>query len=234
MVILTGTSRGIGFHLANQFLKEGKKVIGIGRTNTIDHPNYQHFFCDLAHLSEVEKIVLPQTTDPVIFIHNAGSLGEVKRFSDQSTGNLATVLHLNFVAGTLLAHQLLTQRSVDQATKIAFISSGAGKRAIPSWSAYCASKAAVDLWLETIQLEEIEKGRTNFQCYAIAPGVVDTAMQAEIRATLPSDFSSLANFQQLKTTNELIDPAVVASKIRQILAFDIPCAVQWSVREVND
>lgn len=234
MVIITGTSRGIGFALAQRYLDMGETVIGIGRTTSIQHPKYQHLFCDLAQLDAVKNVQFPEMQSPVIFIHNAGTLGEINRFSDQNTSNLLEVLTVNFIAGTVLTHQLLAAIPITHEFKVAFISSGAGKRPIPSWSAYCASKAAVDLWLETIDLEEREKGRQHFQCYAIAPGVVDTAMQTTIRATDGHRFSRLANFQQLKDNNALSDPTDIAQKIQTILQIPLPVQVNWNIRELTD
>lgn len=233
MIIITGTSSGIGFALAQLYLQTGEEVIGIGRRNTIVHPRYQHLSCDLSKADEVEQLILPPLSGNSIFIHNAGILGEVRHFTQQSASNLQNVMQVNLFSGTCLVQKLLTQTALNEPLQVVFISSGAGKRAIPSWSAYCASKAAVDLWLQTIYLEEIEKGRTHFGCYTIAPGVVDTPMQAHIRTVAPSDFSSLQHFIALKAEEQLISPEEAARKITLILQFPFSAQIQWNLREVN-
>ena len=100
-------------------------------------------------------------------------------------------------------------------------SSGAGRHAIDAWGAYCASKAALDMFSETIS-EEL-KGREikNWKIYSIAPGVVDTNMQDEIRNAKPEDFLVKKKFIDLKNNNELANPTIVASKLYEIVTGKI-------------
>jgi benzil reductase ((S)-benzoin forming) len=74
----------------------------------------------------------------------------------------------------------------------------------------------MDLWLRTIYLEEIEKGRS-ISCYAIAPGVVDTEMQVSIRSTPENDFSSHERFMALQVNKELRTAEEVAEKIAGLI-----------------
>ena len=156
MIVITGTSRGIGNELARAYLAKGELVVGIGRTNTIDHERYMHIYCDLSDVNQVAQLSLPHQNEPIVFIHNAGILGEINRFSQQENAviNISEVMQVNFFAGVSIVEKLLQTTAPEQALTIVFISSGAGKRPIASWSAYCASKAAVDLWLSTLMLEE--------------------------------------------------------------------------------
>jgi benzil reductase ((S)-benzoin forming) len=219
MIVITGTSRGIGNELARAYLAKGELVVGIGRTNTIDHERYMHIYCDLSDVNQVAQLSLPHQNEPIVFIHNAGILGEINRFSQQENAviNLSEVMQVNFFAGVSIVEKLLQTTAPEQALTIVFISSGAGKRPIASWSAYCASKTAVDLWLSTLMLEEQENGRNLLRCYAIAPGVVDTAMQEQIRGTNKEFFSAHEQFSKLKTTGQLIAPSYVAQKIIEIV-----------------
>lgn len=214
MIIITGTSRGIGKSLAALYLRQGKRVLGISRTCSLKHPNYTHVVLDLSDNNAATHLVFPDLSkeEEVIFIHNAGTIGEIKRFSDQTSVDLQDVLQVNLFSGAQLLHQLLKSVDLPQKLSVVFISSGAGKRPIPSWAAYCASKAAVDLWLQTISQEEQEKGR-NIRCLAISPGVVDTDMQRTIRATNANDFSSHERFSELHANNELRSPDLVAQAI---------------------
>lgn len=235
MVIITGTSRGIGKALAEKYLSEGQQVLGIGRTQSISHPNYQHNTCDLSDPEAIKHIQLPsfEQEEAIIFIHNAGTLGEVKRFSDQSPIELAKTFQVNVFAGAALLHQLLVKIPHKQPLKVLFISSGAGKRPIPSWAGYCASKAAVDLFIQTIQLEEVEKGRTAFLCYSFAPGVVDTMMQKTIRMADETNFSSSTQFKLLYENNELNNPENVASSIYNLLLINEQKTIVCSIRDLD-
>jgi benzil reductase ((S)-benzoin forming) len=55
------------------------------------------------------------------------------------------------------------------------------------------------------------------RCYAIAPGVVDTAMQDDIRSTQKEKFSSHSQFSALKTNGQLVTPSIAANKIISII-----------------
>jgi len=97
------------------------------------------------------------------------------------------------------------------------ISSGAGKRPIDAWSSYCSSKAALDLFSETVNEEMKQRGVENFYIHSVAPGVVDTKMQTQIRAASPEKFLASERFHQLKSNGDLISPDQVATKILQLI-----------------
>ena len=68
-VLITGTSKGIGKATAERFLKEGYEVIGLDLLNaTINHPNYQHYICDVS-----KKNSLPNIKDVAYIFNNAGT-----------------------------------------------------------------------------------------------------------------------------------------------------------------
>lgn len=233
MVIITGTSRGIGFSLAKQYLEQGEDVIGVGRTSTIEHGNYTHLFCDLSDPAQVAALSLPKIDEEIIFIHNAGILGEVNRFSEMKQTDIAQVLQVNLFAGAELLHQIVGGLKSKQQFTCVFISSGAGKRPIPSWAAYCASKAAVDLFLQTFQVEENERENSNTQVYAFSPGVVDTGMQSTIRSVDANRFSSSERFHGLHQNNELQQPDIVAKKLIKLIANRPTDKVLYSVTDIH-
>ncbi len=90
------------------------------------------------------------------------------------------------------------------------ISSGAAWSGYAGWAAYCAGKAGVDRLSETIQLEEAETG---LRCYAVAPGIVDTAMQELIRSCPPERFPMVEKFHEFKRQQAFNSPAFVAHHV---------------------
>lgn len=234
MVIITGTSRGIGKAIAENYLAKGKTVIGIGRNHTIDHSNYTSVICDLSDPDSVEKLSFPDlNTDELIFIHNAGILGEVNYFEKLPTDELAKVMQVNLFSGAVILQKLLQQTDKDRSFKAVFISSGAGKNPIASWASYCASKAAVDLFCQTIQLEEQQLGRSNFHCLSVAPGVVDTEMQALIRSSSEEAFSEVERFKDYKTSNQLYSPELVSKKLHKLVHSTKTDKVLYSLRDIE-
>jgi len=200
-VFISGVSKGLGKALAEQYLNLGCKVVGMGRSHSISHPNFRFIEADLRITSALEAIDF-RVDDELMLINNAGVIGCIKRLSDQKQLDVHEVITVNTIAPMVLATTLLKQTPLSQKVTILNISSGAASRSIPGWASYCASKAALDRFSETLYLEEKEKGRA-IRVFSIAPGVIDTEMQNAIRASQAEDFSSLETFKGLKLNNEL-------------------------------
>ena len=219
MYIVTGVSRGLGKAIVEELLEKNEKVIGIGRSYSFNHPNFSFIECDLSDLGAVKKLNFPELTEKVTLINNAGIIGDIKRLSDQITSDLNTVLNVNVTAPIYLLKSIYSKVKVKDDFSLVNISSGAANRAIPSWAGYCASKAALNMLTETFYLEELEKGNKPI-VYAVAPGVIDTDMQVQIRSSLEKDFSAVENFKELKSNNSLFTPKEAAQKL--LLLLDKP------------
>ena len=102
------------------------------------------------------------------------------------------------------------------------LSSGAAKTAYAGWSSYNAGKAAVEHWVRTVGAEQEERTGAGCRVIAVAPGVVDTAMQTEIRATDEQDFPAVGRFHELKQTGALSTPADAATGIWSLLDRPFP------------
>lgn len=215
--IITGISRGIGKALAEHFLSKNHFVIGIGRSHSIEHENFHFQKLDLLDAGAISDLQLPVIeSDEIILINNAGIIGEIERISSMEKDCIAEIMQVNVIAPIQLTRKLSKICTKNQQFTVVNISSGAGKRPIPSWAGYCASKAAIDLFSQTFLLEERELGKAT-KVYSVAPGVIDTGMQIEIRAAKESSFSSSENFQKLKIDNKLETPKRIAMKIDELL-----------------
>jgi benzil reductase ((S)-benzoin forming) len=203
LAIISGVSKGLGKELSLKFLAENYTVIGVGRSSDISHDNFKFKYCDLSDFNQVEELEFDLSPfSKVVLINNAGVLGSIKRVSEKNTDDITTVFQVNTIAPSQLMRKIGKIITSNQELIVLNISSGAGRRPIPSWANYCASKAALDSFSQTFQLEEVELNKKT-KVFSIAPGVIDTEMQAQIRSTNPTDFSSLTNFIELKKTNNL-------------------------------
>jgi benzil reductase ((S)-benzoin forming) len=205
MVIITGVSRGIGFALANYYLHQGKKVVGIGRNHAIQHENFSFIPCDLGDVEAVNALSFDviDSVQELTFIHNAGMLGEVDYHKNCSSKNLQEVMQVNVCSGAALLQKIEKQFSKQKHFNCIFISSGAGKNPISGWAAYCASKAAVDMFCRTLADEWMEWTNGLWTINALAPGVVDTDMQVRIRSTPESKFKDVQKFIDYKENGDL-------------------------------
>jgi benzil reductase ((S)-benzoin forming) len=97
------------------------------------------------------------------------------------------------------------------------VSSGAGKNPVDGWSVYCATKAGIDMYTRTLAEELKIDGKKHIFAFAVAPGIVDTAMQDQIRTASSGDFSRVSAFIEYKNTDQLAHPDFVARKYLTIL-----------------
>lgn len=233
MIIVTGISSGIGKATVEFYLHKGEQIVGIGRSNSFTHPRFKFIKCDFSNLKEVSKLTFDfNTREKVTLINNAGIIGSINRISEQEISDIESVLTVNAIAPLLLTQKILQSLSLEVPIDIVNISSGAGRRPIASWTSYCASKAAMDMFSQTILLEEQERKRP-IRVYSVAPGVVDTNMQENIRNANSSTFSSLGSFIDLKKNNELSSPKVVVQKLAHLLSLPYTNQVIYSLRDVN-
>lgn len=216
---ITGTSRGIGKALVEKLLEdENNFVYGLSRNNFIVHDQYEHIRIDLSDLAQVKsfRFLEHKRTDKIVLVNNAGTIGEIFPLGKLENDDIINTYNLNTIAPTILINKFISTYSSFLGQKhIMNISSGAGRHSIPSWSVYCASKAAVDMVSEVA--DEENANYSNFRIWSAAPGIVDTKMQDEIRNSNESDFPLHQKFINYKKENLLAQPALVAEKLHKIL-----------------
>ena len=219
---ITGTSRGIGKALAETLLEDDNiKVTGISRTNSIKHPNYNHIITDLSNLSDTESIFFPDLHDAeeIILINNSGVMSEIFRLGKLKNDGIVNDFHVNIVSPSILMNNFIKKyQNYSNKRSILNVSSGAGRHAVDAWSVYCASKSALDMISETIALEQsFQPPEKQIKIYSVAPGVIDTNMQDQIREVSAEDFSNVEKFINLKKNNDLSSPEETASLLLKII-----------------
>ena len=225
---ITGTSRGIGKAFAEYLLENpSNHVIGISRQRAINHPNYRHYNLDLTDVNLIAdfKFELHTNAKKIYLINNAGSLGFIKPVGKLEADIIIKNYTLNLIAPSVLTNSFINCYDTTDAEKVIVnISSGAGKTPVDGWAVYCASKAGVDMFSRVVDEEQKIRARhpqlsihKGFKIFSIAPGVVNTDMQDEIRSATKDDFSNLEKFIDYKANNQLLDPSVVSRKYFNIL-----------------
>jgi benzil reductase ((S)-benzoin forming) len=222
LVWISGASAGIGAALAAAVPFPDARVIDISRRGGM--PNHlkadlsdpadwavvaQHFASELAEYDG----------DHVIFIHNAGTITPIGPAAAADADAYTRAVLLNSAAPQVLGAAFLRASAhLTCERHLILLSSGAARTAYAGWSSYNAGKAAVEHWVRTVGQEQ----PANSHVIAVAPGVVDTAMQAEIRATDATDFPSVARFHDLKQSGSLTTPETAATGIWSLLTQDLP------------
>lgn len=217
--IITGASRGLGRALAEEVLAQpDTHVLGVSRQATIEHPRYQHQPLDLSDIEAVQSNLyklFPSRTNAhsLTLINNAGVLGEVGYVGELPNEHYGFVLDVNVVAPAMLMNTFLSAYGSLQCPQTVLnISSGAGQRPVDGWGAYCASKAALDMLSQVAQKEQALRGRA-VRIHSLAPGTVDTDMQAHIRQATVQQLSEVERFKTLHQQNGLAQADTAARRI---------------------
>ncbi len=182
-VIITGTSRGIGFELAQIFVQNDYTVLAISRnTKTLEvlrHPNIKTFGIDLAKEQELEQLTHYLQTHKIkisALIHNAGKLIN-KPFAELSTQDFKEVYQVNVFSVALLTQKVIPFLIPNShVVTISSIGGVNGSLKFPGLAAYSSSKGAV-ITLSELLAEEYKEQQIAFNVLAL--GAVQTEMLEE-------------------------------------------------------
>jgi len=212
--VLTGHSRGLGAAIADALLSRDIPVLALSRrSNSELSSRYGNALgevtIDLADAAACADWAsggaLPgflEGASRALLINNAGMVNPIGPAGTLAPLEIVRAVALNVTAPLVIANAFVAATSSVADRRILHISSGAGRSGIPGWSIYCASKAALDNHARAIAADDLPGLRIE----SLAPGVIDTEMQAEIRATSPEQFVMRERFVALKESNSLISP----------------------------
>lgn len=181
-IIITGTSRGIGYELALQFAGAGHQVLAISRKipqGLLGNENITCLSVDLSNESELEKVhqfVSKSWKQIDAVVHNAGSL-LLKPFSETSQEDFENIYKVNVFGVANLTRICLPY--LQKGSHVVTISSMGGIQGslkFAGLAAYSSSKGAVITLSELLAEEYKEKG-ISFNVLAL--GSVQTEMLAE-------------------------------------------------------
>ncbi len=221
VAVVTGASRGLGAGLAQRFADRGLRLGLCARTASALAPSAEIL---TERVDVVDADAVRRFADAVVqrfgridlWINNAGILEPIAPLRDVSSAEFETHLRVN-VLGVVHGTQAFVDhvRGREGEGVLINVSSGAARKPYEGWSAYCASKAAVDRLTECVAAEEAASG---LRAHAVAPGVIDTDMQALIRASTRESFPDLDRFVQMKRDGAFNTPGFIADEFLQ-LAF---------------
>jgi len=230
--IITGTSRGLGKALAKSLMEEDHRVFCISRKKDQElldfaernSGNLEFFPFDLADSNEIrplmkkifEKIDLDKS-EGIFLVNNAGVLAPAKRLEDCGDEEILNNLHVNLAAPLILTSAFVNHTKEFKGDKrIINISSGAARKPHYGWTNYCAAKAGINLFTQSLGLEQ-EKSDYPVKVLSLAPAIMDTKMQEEIRSLDKKDFQELEKFKDYKREGKLLDTETVAEKVKNLL-----------------
>lgn len=209
-ILITGHSSGLGKSLAEKFFLESHNVYGISKSKG-EHAK-EELICDFSQpdlLSDkIEDFIKNLDRIDYIFL-NAGKLGQIKKIEDSDVQSLMDIFSINLLPNKILIDRLLKNKKMPTKSVIA-ISSGAALKPKYGWFEYCVSKSALKMLIDSYAIENPE-----LCFYSLAPGLIKTKMQKQIKQIDPIAIPSVEKFHQLY--DKMDSPKSVAEKIYNFL-----------------
>jgi len=237
LVIITGASRGLGQAVAAQYLAEDAFVLGLSRRQSSELEasgagGLEQWPVDLAEpmplvarlgawLADFEQRAGGRLPARVRIIHNAAALSEPGDVAGSDPADLARSLRIGIEAPVALTAAFLraTANWRPSDRRVLFVSSGLGRRPMAGSAAYCAQKAGLDHFARALALEE--QGRPDgARVASVAPGIIDTDMQKQLREADPQRFAQQATFDEFHRSGALDSPAAAAAKLIALIERD--------------
>ncbi len=221
LYIVTGTTKGLGEALAARIsLDQDNELIALARAPDGPIRGGARFEVDLADTAALDKVfdrveerIRGKGYAKAVLINNAGVVAPVAPLERADAGEIERNLVVNLVAPMLLMGRFLRATEAGAPLRrIINISSGAGRRPISGWSAYCAAKAGLDMATRVVALEAQARS-LRVEAVSLAPGVIDTPMQGTVRSASAQDFADVERFRRMKDEGALRPAMDVAEDI---------------------
>ena len=240
LYIVTGASRGLGLAMAQLLLQPGHTLLCISRqVNEVLSLQAKSAGATLVQWSQdlalsaragarLEQWLREQNSSAnssanstlyssATLINNAGVVGRIGPLSDADADDLSRALRVGLEAPMQLTSAFLRATEHWQGPrKVLNISSGLGRRAMAAQAGYCAAKAGMDHFTRCVALDEALKSHGAKVC-SLAPSVIDTDMQIQLRSADANAFADRAAFVQLKERGALTSPEQAARNVLNFL-----------------
>lgn len=174
IIIITGTRKGIGRYLAEQYLQEGDIVYGCSRRICdVEHPNYHHTRLDVSDEAEVVSFVRNVYKNHKhidVLINNAGC-ASMNHFLLTPYDTAKKVFNTNFFGTFLMCREVAKYMVKNKSGRIVNYSTVAVALNLHGELVYSASKAAIEQ-LTRVLADEI--GESGITVNAVGPTPIDT------------------------------------------------------------
>lgn len=225
LYIVTGTTKGLGAALAARIAAgAGNELIAIARAPEGAIPGGWRIEADLADrgalagaCERAARRMRGKRYAKAVLVNNAGIVSPVGPLDQVDAAELERSLAVNLLAPMLLMRWFIAATAEVALRRIINVSSGAARRPIFGWSAYCSAKAGLDMASRTVALECEARGLA-VEVVSLAPGVIDTPMQGQVRAAPAESFRDVERFRAMKAEGALRPADDVAADILRLEA----------------
>ena len=195
VILITGTSKGIGKNLALSYLDSGDIVIGCSRRDSdIIHKNYRHFCLEVNDEKKVIKMVRTVKKEFLkidILLNNAG-IASMNHFLTTSISMVEKIFSTNFVGTFLFSREVAKVMMKQKYGKIINYTTVASPLRLEGEAIYSSSKSAIENFTQTISKE---LASFNITVNAIGPTPIKTDL---IKAIPKEKIDELIEKQTIK------------------------------------
>lgn len=225
VTIVTGASRGLGLALAQQLRQRGHRLLTLQRQPAAalaaaTGAPLEQWSVDLADPLPVARRLRDWIAGlaraevaSLTLVNNAALLVEPGPLAGADLDTVSRAARASLEAPLLLTAAFLEAGAgLGVPRKVLQISSGLGRHAMAGSAVYCAVKAGLDHATRSLALEEARRPSGARVC-SLAPGIIDTDMQVQLRGGDPSAFPEQARFASYKAEGRLDSPDSAAAKV---------------------
>ena len=206
VAIVTGGASGMGQITARRLARQGAKVAifdviekGLQAT-AAESGNITAFRCDISSLQEVEAKVaeVAATLGPIELLVHAAALMPSHKLVDHTHEGMEKLFRINYFGTTYMVRSVLPAMMERRRGRIIAFGSIAGVALVPKMGAYCATKAAVNAYVEVLQNEIRNSG---VRVHLVCPPAVNTPLVDQTIAT-----DTPGSIIEAKKSGRLADP----------------------------
>lgn len=219
-IIITGTSTGIGFALAEYFGKKGHLVFGLSRKN-VESNYFKTIPTDITNKEAVENTVseiLKSVKSIDLLINNAG-MGMVGTVEDANQEEILKLMNLNVVGSVQMISAVLPKMREQKSGKIINISSIGSEMGLPFRGFYSASKSALDKITEALRFEiylwNIEV--CSLHLGDIKTNIAENRVESVVSESYKKTFDAVYSLMN-EHVKDGVEPEEVAKYIEKLLA----------------
>jgi NAD(P)-dependent dehydrogenase (short-subunit alcohol dehydrogenase family) len=220
VALVTGGASGMGRIIALRLAARGAKVAifdlneqGLAET-AAEAEGLTPFTCDISSNEDVEAKVAKVTEQlgPIDHLVHAAALMPGHKLIDETHESMERLFRINYFGTTYMVKAVLPSMIERKAGRIIAFGSIAGHALVPNMGAYCATKSAVNTYIEVLQNEIRDTG---VRVHLICPPAVNTPL---IDQTIATD--APGSIKESKEKGRLADPEKIVDAIDKGVAKD--------------